>query len=548
MDKKYSTNLNETYDLFKSQGVSIIGKGYEEIMSSPALFEAYTTSITEGVSADSRAEMAQLMANTNAHLLTEGSVAGIAPICSLSGPVIRKLWPSIGLKNAVKTKVATTPSFMINYTKPYFITAENGKEVKHYVVRDSLIGQDGTVASDLAGNYKELSFDANGVADFSDFCKVDTASRIKYQPLDNDFTLVSVVVNDGTNDVTVKINKKVGVEHVIIYDGVVAEKKFTLLVRLAAEDCKAYLQVIAETGLTVDKTKVVVRGHRSVEYNEVATSWGFDIAREDILIGTGDHMQSPLTVESLTDMKALYQIDGTKEAVNLMTNAMALRTDGMIFNFLKNEFINQPGAGEFASYPAASEYIAVFDVKPAAGFAGGPKAWREELKPVFDHLAARIKNQTFLGAGCFNIVANPLDAQLITNVDWSFRGGQGSVDGVNVNYSLGTYYGSAYTYKLISTEIVKQGVMYLVFIPEEDTQLTYNYWCYSFSTELGYRDPNRAMAPSIMLCKRDVLKSFLPAIGAVKIVGNDAGANYDPFRDVIPTTTGTEGASGSATI
>jgi hypothetical protein len=67
--------------------------------------------------------------------------------------------------------------------------------------------------------------------------------------------------------------------------------------------------------------------------------------------------------------------------------------------------------------------------------------------------------------------------------------------------------------------------------------MTYNYWAYSFSTELGYRDPNRALVPSIMLCKRDVMKAFMPAIAAVKIIGNDAGATYDPFRDVLPTAT-----------
>jgi hypothetical protein len=253
-------------------------------------------------------------------------------------------------------------------------------------------------------------------------------------------------------------------------------------------------------------------------------------------------MNSPLAVESLTDMKALYQIDGTKEAVDLMTNAMALKVDGSILRFIKEQFLAQPGHEMFAfeKYPEAAHYLAVFDVKPAVGFAGGPKAWREELKPVIDHLAARIKNQTFLGTGVFNIVANPLDVMLISNVDWSFRGGQQTVDGVSVNYSLGTYYGSAYAYKIVSSEIVPQGLMYIVFIPAEDKQMTYNYWAYSFSTELGYRDPNRALVPSIMLCKRDVMKAFMPAIAAVKIIGNDAGAAYDPFRDVLPTAMETQ--------
>ena len=78
--------------------------------------------------------------------------------------------------------------------------------------------------------------------------------------------------------------------------------------------------------------------------------------------------------------------------------------------------------------------------------------------------------------------------------------------------------------------------MYLVFIPSaEENQLTYKYWAYTFSTELGYRDPNRAMVPSVMLCKRDVMKAFLPAIGMIQILNNQPDMGYSPFRDVLPT-------------
>jgi hypothetical protein len=565
MEKNYFDCLNETYSLFKSQGVSILGKGYEEIMSSPTLFEGYVASLCEGASADAQAEMAQLMANTNAHLLTEGSVAGIAPVSSLSGPVIRKLWPTFALKNAVKTQVAKTPSFLISYTRPYYITNENGVENRHYVVRPGLLGdhagwQEG---GDLAGNYKIQTISAAGEVDFNkndaqnaddDFLTAQgSGSAIKRQPLDADFRLVEAFGK--------KVEVRLGVEGVIVYDaeiaargtsgqdGYVAAHTVTVLVRADLNGGKAKVAFI---GFEAGDGTIKLRVHRSAEYNEFATSWSFDIAREDVRIGTGEHMNSPLAVESLTDMKALYQIDGTKEAVDLMTNAMALKVDMSILRFIKDQFLAQPGHEMFKEegYPGAAQYLAIFDVKPAVGFAGGPKAWREELKPVIDHLAARIKNQTFLGTGVFNIVANPLDVMLISNVDWSFRGGQQTVDGVSVNYSLGTYYGSAYAYKIVSSEIVPQGFMYIVFIPAEDKQMTYNYWAYSFSTELGYRDPNRALVPSIMLCKRDVMKAFMPAMACVKIIGNDAGANYDPFRDVLPTFSNqagnaTEGLSGT---
>ncbi len=537
MERNFNECLNETYGLFKSQGVSIIGNGYTEIMSNPALFESYVTSLTDGASADTATAVSQIMANTNSTLLTESSVTGIAPIASLSGPIIRKLWPSFCMKNAVKTEVAKTPAFAVMYTRPYY----EDEDGKHYILTrggdGDLTGEFGVDAlggKGLNGSYKELTFTvANGVGtlkdtDYDAWLESKTGSLVKKQPIDADLTLVKYKTADGE----VRVGKKLGVENVIVAD--IAEG--TIIVRADLYNGKLTVLVAGEKA--ADVTEVVVRVHRSSEYNEFSKSWGFDIEREDIRIGTGEHFNSPLPIEALQDMGALYQIDGTKEAVDLMTNAMAYEVDSKILAFLRESFLNQPGNvfnGAYSKYPEASQYLAVFNVKPSAGFAGGPKAWREELKPVIDHLAARIKNQTHLGAGVFVIVGNPLDVQLITNVDWTFRGGQQTVDGVAVNYSLGTYYGSAYAYRIVSSEIVKQGTLFIDFLPENDNQRTYQYWAYTFNSELGYRDPNHSMVPSVMLAKRDALKSFMPAIAAVKIIGNDAGTAYDPFRDYIPT-------------
>lgn len=605
--KNYSECLNETYNLFKTQGVSVIGEGFKEVLTSPQLYTGYVASLTEGLSADSQEQIAQLLENANNHILTEGSVAGIAPVSSLTGPVIRKLWPSFAMKNAVATEVAKTPAFMINFTRPYYVTAgPNGEEEKHYVPRPGLLdGNVGNrrVANDINKSFKtvEVTLD-NGQATV-DFDGADhfltatgSGSRIKRQPLDADFELVGVKVdaykpvgnadydstatyytvsngvygvytkvavkdeaaynknkanlfvyaNDGKADF-IAINKKLGIENAIYADitvpvttttGSGAEAtpttknvNVTILVRA---DLNAGTAKVAAIGGAV--TSVTLKAHRSPEYNEITTSWSFDIAREDIRIGAGEHMNSPLSIEALTDMKALYQLDGTKMAVELMTNAMALDVDGRILAFLQDNFLSQPGHAEFGDYPGATQYMAMFNVKPEVGYAGGAKAWREELKPVIDHVAARIKNQTFLKKGHFNLVGNPLDIMLITNINWSFRAGQNAVDGVDVDYSVGTYFGSSNTYRIVSTEIVPQGELYLVFIPSADeNQLTYKYWAYTFSTELGYRDPNRSYVPSVMLCKRDVMKSFLPAIGMIKIIGNNPDASYDPFRAVLPT-------------
>jgi len=188
--------------------------------------------------------------------------------------------------------------------------------------------------------------------------------------------------------------------------------------------------------------------------------------------------------------------------------------------------------------------LVTFDVRPAAGFAGSPKAWREELKPQIDHLAQRIKNDTYLQSGIFTLLGNPLDIQLLTNVDWQFRGGQGvNMDGVDVDYSLGTYVG-ANAYRVIASVNVPEGMIYLIFTPSGDTQMTYKYYPYTFSTEMGYIDPNRSRVPSIMMTKRHTFAEFLPAIGAINIVNNTGVGQFN--SGYWPIQEGSEwGGSGS---
>ena len=67
--------------------------------------------------------------------------------------------------------------------------------------------------------------------------------------------------------------------------------------------------------------------------------------------------------------------------------------------------------------------------------------------------------------------------------------------------------------------------MYMVFTPSGDTQMTYKYYPYTFSTEMGYVDPNRSRVPSIMMTKRHQFYEFMPAVGMIIIENND-GRGY----------------------
>jgi hypothetical protein len=476
--------------------VGITGKGYEEIASNQTLFENYVQAMTEGCSANSKAQIAQLMENTNKGILQESSVSGIAPIASLSMPVIRKLWPMFALKEAIKTEVANTPRFVVSYTKPYLQKA-GGEKI---YLPQGLMDSNGALSA--AGKKETKTATATLAAAGSATVEFVAGEKIA---LDRDFYLTSVKVGGEEKlDLPVQIDIN---NNIITTVGEGAE---AIQVVVKADLANGTALVIA-TGAAV----IGLEAGIDTEWNEDAFSTGFDIERKDIQIPTGQHITAPLAIEALNDMQAMYQIDGTKEATDLMTQVFSQKLDLDVIAFLENSLKNRPGS-IFGNYGNAASVTAAFDCNPQVGFAGGPKAWREEIKPLIDTIATRIKNETYLNNGIFTIIGNPIDTNVISNIDWQFRGGQASVDGVDVDYSIGTYVG-ANVYKVISSVNVKEGALYIVFTPSSDKQMTYKYYPYTFSVEVGYRDPNHPMVPALMMTKRHTFAEYIPAIGCVEI-------------------------------
>lgn len=540
-EKTYAQVLTEANDFFQAQGINIIGDGYREVASNAGLFETYVECLTEGVSADHAETMTQLMTNSNANILRESSMTGIQPVASLSMPVIRKLWPKFALKDALKTEIPKSPRFVVSYTRPYMYKGDD-IENKVYLPKglrdetapggtsDALkkpVTEIHTLTLD-AGNAKVIDFtfvDGVGVDKEKNPTAKDeavyigaTPSTAKLQPLDKLHIVVGTLTEDGDiGDADLKKLGNLDISGTGMYD----VKGGQLIVKFVGAERKATLAFVGTGSVTVSLWAEV-----STEFNEDSWSIGLDVARMDIDIPTGQHINAPLPVEYLNDLMALYQIDGTKTIVDIMTNVFAMKLDFDVLDFIRRSFEEQPGHKEFAKYPDKSAYEVTFDCKPAAGFAGSPKAWREEIKPLIDHVAQKIKNETYLQAGMFTIVANPIDVQLLANVDWSFRGGQGSnMDGVDVDYSIGTYMG-ANAYKVLASVNVPAKKMYIIFTPSTESQMTYKYYPYSFSTEMGYVDPNRSRVPSIMMTKRHTFAEFLPAIACVNILNNNGKGLY----------------------
>lgn len=501
--RDYNTVLNETFSYFEGQGMSIIGEGFQEISTNKAQFNDYVDHLLEGANANDAEAMRQLMENSNLQILTESAISGITPIASLSMPVIRKLWPKIGLKEAIKTEVAKTPRFVIAHSKPYMEDASGNRTylpnadmkagTNLHPGRTTLEANDSGLVASHTGNVNTLIASAG------------TTSGVITYTLEAKGTLedIKVVAINGT-----EVHKKLDV---INGATVITEGSDTYFFNV---DPRGGTITVACTADMASKT-LEIEAFESTEANEKSYSVSFEIDRKDVVIPTGQHINAPLPIEFIQDNMALYNIDATQEVVDVMTTHFAQRLDIELYEFLLDSEAQ-------AGYP---QYA--FDVRPNTAFAGTPKAWREELKTVIDYAAIDLKNKTFFSGGSFAIIANPIDAQLISNVDWVFKGANAQVAGVDVDYSFGSYTG-ANNYKIVSSQNVAAGAMFLVYTPSTNTHMTYKYYPYSFNMESGYRDPNRPNVPSLMATKRHAMAEFLPVIAKLEITNNNTTQAYRP--------------------
>lgn len=514
--------LTEAAGYFADQGYSVLNQGFAEIVSSPRLSQEYIEALTEGCNANDKAVMTTLMKNTCDTILNE-SLGGIMPLSSLSMPVIRKLWPRVSMKEAIKTIPATAPIFSIVYTKPYLYRIVDGKEQRKDLPRGAFNAfneeHKQQYGYDPELDARRIEKDVEILnANMGKFIDVDFKSEI-----DADFELVSVVLDTDTEHPVV-VGKKLGLNNEIIAD----VKDGSVIVRVDLAGGKAKIAVLGITATTKVTVKLVA--HKTSEWNDVSWDVNFDMPRQEIRIGTGEHLNAPLSVEQVQDAKALYNMDAAAEITDIMTNVFAQKLDLEIINFLTKCFVNRPSNPEWADLGGATKHMYSFNVAPSAGYAGSPKAWREELKPVIDYAATALMQETYFQSGSFVIFGNPVDTALLSNVDWAYKGGtSGNVDGVSINYSTGVFQSGSYIYKVVSSLNVAPGKLMLSFIPSGEKQLTTAYYPYSFVMEkgTGYRSPNHPLTPSIMMTKRHTFFEFTPAIAVIAIVGNDGVGQFN---------------------
>jgi hypothetical protein len=520
----FSQIMREAQEVFAGERIQMMGNGINEILAEDVLFQTYKDEMMKGLTADSAMVLEQLIDNTRTHVLTESAMTGIQPITALTMPTLRKSWPRIGVTEAIPTEAVKLPKFSISYLIPWIIGHDNKKHELPAGLRDAGAADLMNRIAVYDGKSTNAAFAVAGPivvpsAGFDLLAPVGVDPKATSESIDRDFYITEVTVDGGTLAAPVKVAVSVRLEttHSSLYAEVEAvdaaatpnKEKDTLFGKLDRETGKLALSSVR--GLI---KSVVVQGYVSSEMNMRTEQVGFDVKLKDIDVPTGAHITAPLPIEWLQDTMAMYQIDGAMKVIDIMSDALAQKIDMEGLAFLEQAHVENGMGGK--------QYTSYFNMKPPVGFTGSPKDWRDEFRTVLDFVAISMKNDTSMTQGKFSILGNDLDTQIIPNVEWVFNNNVDERGGVEVNYSLGAYSGSN-RYTVLSTPNVRQGYMYLMYIPTNQDQMTFKYYPYAFAVERanGYLDPRNPNVPSVIMTRRHVFEKFTPLIAKIQIDKND---------------------------
>lgn len=477
----------------------LMSVGVIDVMSNKVAFAGVVEQLTEGLTEDARAEMEVLMENTRKDVLQETFNSGVHPITALSLPMLRVGYPKLAVREGLPTEPVEQPKFKVTTKRPYVV--DPATNTKHYLpaafrTQAKLFGLPQLETTPIAAtsgaivNYDLLTpIQKNAAlgdeidADFS-VVEIEDDTGVKYP--------VEIRLDTNNNVLAGSVKDSTGAEVMQVFGSVDRAKgRFTL----------------TSVGGTKKLAKAAIQGFISSEANNATTRIGFDITGEDIVVGTGQPIESPINIQAMNDAMNSYKLDVTMANLEIMSTALAQTIDLKGINFLEQSFAKDPSVVE------------TFDVRPAAGYALGDTQWREELKIKFDRLVTRLQERTNIYSGRAVIFAHPLDAQVVTNIRWAYTREE-QPNSVAVSHRLGSFSSSVTNYTLLQSPYFKQGEMIVLFIPDDPEHRTSTYFPYSFNTIRGAASPSMPNIPSIQMIQRSIFKTFTPMLGKVKIQNN----------------------------
>lgn len=437
--------LQEVYSTTKKlSGIDPSKPGnLKAILVDDSAFNAYVTGLAESIEdKKDRSAFVQLAENTRINLL-ENSMFQINPYETLTLPILRVFYPKLVAKELVTVSPMDKPETVKAFIRAKFSPSNSSTEYDAPVTSPD-ISQGAAIGTPVTATMSvpQSAYDVLGVAGL-------TSTQAH---LERDFEITGVS-NDGTTFVSVSIVPAVeghfsqsveigGVADVVsgkvdYLNGTVAISNATgtaTFVRYQVTTSLEENRINPRVTLNVDKVRLYARDR------QISANW---------------------TVNMEQDMRALFDVSIQAEIVNILGQQVALDIDREIINALitANTRLND------------ASHRRTFNRTPPGAYTWGVKYWHENIVSDLNILSGQIYTDTNIDAGN-TIAANPLDVAILEDLQTFNYTGTSSVDG-DLGYRSATVAGGKW--RILTSAVVPQGTMLMVFKPMEELKAIYFY-------------------------------------------------------------------------
>jgi len=406
-------------------------------------FGVYVDALSEGLDASDLAGFKTLSENTRINLL-ENSMFQVNPYESLTLPVMRVFYPRLIAKEAVTVSPMDKPECVRPVLKASFEKHGDPNSYQAPSINEDISGGPaiGTpVAAVMA--VPSTNFDVLNEVGI-------TAAEAH---LERDF-MITAVSADGTTFTEVSIVPAV-------------EGHFSDTVTVGGSDdvVSGMVDYLAGT-VSLSSTAGVVNFVRysvtcSLEENMVNPKVKL-IVDKIRLYAKDRQISANWSIHMEQDMKALFDVSLQAEIVNVLGQQIALDIDREIINNLLTANARLNPATHTRTFNAST---------PPAGYNWGIKYWHENIISDMNKLSAQIYTDTNMAAGN-TVLANPLDVSVLEDIN-TFRYNGTAEDGGDLGYRSATVAGGKW--KVLTSAVVPQGKMLMVYKPVEEIRAVYVY-------------------------------------------------------------------------
>lgn len=413
------------------------------VLVDDAAFQAYVEGLAESIeNKRDREQFALLAENTRINLL-ENSMFQINPYETLTLPILRVFYPKLVAKELVTVAPMDKPETVKAFITAQF-TPSNSNTQYDAPVTSTDVSQGAAIGTPVSASmpvpssgydvlnvisltsaqaHLERDFEITGVStDGTTFVSVSVVPAVE-----GHFSS-SVTIGGATDVISGKVDYLNGTVDISSTTGTVTFARFQVTTSLEEN------RINPSVTLNVDKVRLYARDR------QISANW---------------------TINMEQDMRALFDVSMQAEIVNILGQQVALDIDREIINALitANTRLN------------AASHTGSFNRTPPVTYTWGTKYWHENIIPVLNQLSGQIYTDTNIEAGN-TIAANPLDVAILEDLQTFNYTGTSSVDG-DLGYRSATVAGGKW--RILTSAVVPQGTMLMVFKPVEELKAIYFY-------------------------------------------------------------------------